>query len=505
MAVNREKTTPAADTGATPAFDNSYARLPERFYARVAPTPVAEPRLLRLNESLARQLGTDPALLTAREGVDMLAGNRVPDTAAPLAMAYAGHQFGRFVPQLGDGRAVLLGELVDSAGVRRDVQLKGAGMTPFSRQGDGRAALGPVVREYLASEAMAGLGIPTQRALAMVTTGETVQRERPEPGAVLTRVATSHVRVGTFEYFHRRGDAEAVRTLADYVIARHYPDRAESAQPYRALLDEVVARTADLIADWLLVGFIHGVMNTDNVSIVGETIDYGPFGFIDTFHPYTVFSAIDRGGRYAYNQQARIGHWNLQRFAETLLPLLADDEDRAATSAEEALEAFEPRFETRYNAGLRAKLGLVESRTGDDELGYELLEAMAEQRADYTLTFRRLADLRGEDSGADDRVRELFDDPSAFDAWVTKWRRRLASEARDDAERAAAMRAVNPAYVLRNHLAQRAIDHVAGGGQGILNELLTVLASPYEDHPGYEAYARPPTPEEVVPRVGCGT
>src|SRR5690242_3790633 len=326
---------PSSDV-AVGAFDNSYGRLPERFYARLPPTPVASPRLVKLNVPLARQLGLDPEALSSAEGVEILAGNRIAEGSDPIALAYAGHQFGNFVPQLGDGRAVLLGEVIDREGRRRDIQLKGSGPTPFSRRGDGRAALGPVLREYIISEAMAALGIPTTRSLAAVTTGEQIARETMLPGAVLTRVASSHVRVGTFQFFAARGDAEALRLLADHVIERHYADIAGDDR-YRQLFDRVIGRQADLVARWMLVGFIHGVMNTDNCSIAGETIDYGPCAFMDTYDPRTVFSSIDHGGRYAYANQPRIAHWNLARLGETLLPLLADDTDRALAIANEVL------------------------------------------------------------------------------------------------------------------------------------------------------------------------
>ena len=333
------------------AFDNSYARLPERFYARLPPTPVKAPRLIKVNETLARDLGLDPARLASPEGVAVLAGSVVPEGAEPIALAYAGHQFGHFVPQLGDGRAILLGEVIDRADVRRDIQLKGSGQTPFSRRGDGRAALGPVLREYIISEAMAAFGIPTTRSLAAVTTGEGVWRETPLPGAVLTRVAASHIRIGTFQYFAAREDTEALRILADYAIARHYPDAANAPNKYRAFLDGVIARQADLIARWLLVGFIHGVMNTDNMSISGETIDYGPCAFMDFYDPRQVYSSIDEGGRYAYGNQPGIAQWNLARLAETLLPLLADNEEAALKEAQGALDTFAPRFEESYVAG----------------------------------------------------------------------------------------------------------------------------------------------------------
>ena len=321
-------------------FENSYARLPERFYARLAPTQVRAPRLVKLNEGLARELGFDPAYLASPEGVEILAGNRVPGGAEPIAMAYAGHQFGGFSPQLGDGRAILLGEVIDRAGHRRDVQLKGSGPTPFSRRGDGRAALGPVLREYIIGEAMYALGIPTTRALAAVTTGEPVMREKALPGAVLTRVAASHIRVGTFQYFAVRKDTEGLKALTDYVIQRHYPGLAESENPAAALLERVIDKQAELIARWMLIGFIHGVMNTDNMAISGETIDYGPCAFMDTFDPATVYSSIDEHGRYAYGNQPVIGQWNLTRLAEALLPLMAEDHEKAVEIAQEAINAY---------------------------------------------------------------------------------------------------------------------------------------------------------------------
>ncbi|MBD0272833.1 MAG: YdiU family protein, partial [Acetobacteraceae bacterium] len=357
-------------------FDNTYARLPERFFARLGPTPVAAPRLVRVNAGLAERLGLDPERLAGPEGVEILAGNRVPEGAEPVALAYAGHQFGHFVPQLGDGRAILLGEVVGRDGLRRDVQLKGSGPTPFSRRGDGRAALGPVLREYVVSEAMAALGIPTTRSLAAVATGEPVFRETALPGAVLARVASSHIRVGTFQYFAARGDEEAVRLLADYALSRHYPEAA-AGNRHRALLDAVVARQAELVARWLLVGFVHGVMNTDNTSIAGETIDYGPCAFLDAYDPAMVFSSIDRVGRYAYGQQPRVAQWNLARLAECLLPLLGEDQDRASASAEEALAAFAPRFEAAYFGGVQRKIGLSTQREGDAELAQDLLVRMA--------------------------------------------------------------------------------------------------------------------------------
>jgi uncharacterized protein YdiU (UPF0061 family) len=486
-------------------FDNTYARLPDRFYARVEPEAVTAPRLIRLNRDLAQQLCLDPDRLSSLEGAELLSGNRVPDAAEPIAMAYAGHQFGNFVPQLGDGRAILLGEVIDRNGIRRDIQLKGSGPTPFSRRGDGRAALGPVLREYLVSEAMAALGLPTTRALAAVLTGETVIRETQLPGAVLTRVASSHVRIGTFQFFAARQDVEGLRLLADYVISRHYPQAAGSNQPYRALLDHVIAAQADLIARWLHIGFIHGVMNTDNMSVAGETIDYGPCAFMDAYDPATVFSSIDRQGRYAYGNQPRIGLWNLTRLAETLLPLLSQDDEKAAAEANEALEAFPGRFEAAYHAGLRRKLGLLTEHDEDPALAGDLLKAMAENQADFTLTFRRLSDAAAGPEG-DEAVRNLFINPLAYDAWAARWRERLSLETGDGAGRQAAMRAANPAFIARNHRVE-AVIHAAVERNDFapFEELLMVLSNPYEDQPALAHYSEPPEPHQRVHRTFCGT
>ena len=486
-------------------FNHSYAALPDRFFFRVAPTPVSTPKLVRLNTALALQLGLDPDWLGSPEGVEVLAGKRVPPEAQPIAMAYAGHQFGQFVPQLGDGRAILLGEVIDRDGVRRDIQLKGAGPTPFSRRGDGRAALGPVLREYILSEAMAALGIPTTRSLAAVSTGETVVREDLLPGAVLARVASSHIRVGTFEFFAARGDTDGVRLLADHVIARHYPDAVATGQPYRVLLDKVIARQADLIARWLLIGFIHGVMNTDNMSIAGETIDYGPCAFMDAYDAATVFSSIDSQGRYAYGNQPRIAHWNLVRFAETLLPILSEDQDRAVAEAKEALEAFAPRFGDALLAGMRKKLGLFTDQNGDDNLIQNLLNVMAAQDADFTLTFRRLAEAAAGPQG-DTAVKSLFTDPVGLDAWMARWRQRLAQEPQNGDTRRAAMRAVNPVYIPRNHRVEAAIKAAVEREDFVpFEELLTVLSKPFEERATSVRYAEAPRPHEKVHKTFCGT
>ena len=486
-------------------FDNSYTRLPEHFYARLAPTRVAAPNLVRINAALAASLGLDPAMLASPAGLAMLSGNLVPDGAASVALAYAGHQFGHFTPQLGDGRAILLGEVVGQDGARRDIQLKGAGRTPFSRGGDGRAALGPVLREYLVSEAMAALGVPTTRALAAVTTGEAVRRETMLPGAVLTRVAASHLRVGTFQYFAARGDVAAVRALADYAIARHDPDAASDESPYRAFLAGVVARQAALVARWLLVGFIHGVMNTDNMTISGETIDYGPCAFMDAYDPATVFSSIDRNARYAYGNQPRIAYWNLARLAETLLPLLADNENAAVEIAQEVLTGFGPAFEAVYFGGLRRKLGLATAREEDPVLAQDLLKTMAENQADFTLTFRHLsAAALGPDGDA--AVRDLFTDRTAYDAWAVRWRARLAMEEIRPEARSTAMRAANPAFIPRNHLVETALAAaVEHSDFAPFEKFLGILARPFDDQPENESYTQPPPLSDATYRTFCGT
>ena len=489
-------------------FENTYAHLPESFYARLDPTPVAAPRLIKVNVELARQLGLDPDALASAEGVEILAGNRVAEGSEPLAIAYAGHQFGHFVPQLGDGRAILLGEVIARDGVRYDIQLKGSGRTPFSRGGDGRAALGPVLREYIVSEAMAALGVPTTRTLAAVTTGEPVVRETFLPGAIVTRVAASHLRVGTFEYFAAGRDNEGIRTLANYAILRHYPQAAHARQPNRAFLDGVITRQAQLVAQWMLLGFIHGVMNTDNTSISGETIDYGPCAFMEAFDPATVFSSIDRHGRYAYGNQPRIALWNLTRLAESLLPILVEEtgsEAAAMESANEALVAFPPQYDAAQFAGFRRKLGLSVERDGDLALVQDLLQRMGLHGADFTLTFRRLCNA-AETANADDQVRSLFTDPSAYDAWAEQWRYRLKEESVSAQDRAAAMRKANPVFIPRNHLVEAALS-AATERQDFqpFEELLDVVTHPYEDRPEFERYTQPARPEERVLQTFCGT
>jgi uncharacterized protein YdiU (UPF0061 family) len=485
-------------------FDNSYARLPERFYARVAPTSAEAPKLIRINRALAEELGLDGAWLESPEGVAFLSGKSVGEGSDPIAMAYAGHQFGNFVPQLGDGRAILLGEVVDQAGRRRDLHLKGSGRTPFSRGGDGNAALGPVLREYVVSEAMHALGIPTTRALAAATTGRMVYREDLLPGAVIVRVASSHIRVGTFQYFAARGDTEALRILADHVIARHYPGAATAERPYRALLDAVIEAQADLVAAWLGVGFIHGVMNTDNMSVAGETIDYGPCAFMDEYDPGTVFSSIDRMGRYAYGNQPQIALWNLTRLAETLLPLLDAEENQAIAAAEEALSAYPARFQNAYLRVFRSKLGLFTEHDGDAELITSLLNAMTENKVDFTNFFRRLTDAQ--QPGESEPVRGLFIDPTRFDTWAAGWQARLAQEPQDADTRRQEMLKANPAFIPRNHRVEAMIRAAVDRADfGPFEELLALLSRPFEDQPELHHYADPPAEEERVRATFCGT
>jgi uncharacterized protein YdiU (UPF0061 family) len=467
-----------------------YSTLPEHFFARLDPTPVAAPRLIRFTHALAAEIGLITDGLDDAALAEIFAGNRLPPGAQPIAMAYAGHQFGHFVPQLGDGRALLLGEVRDAYGVVRDIQLKGSGRTPYSRGGDGRAALGPVLREYLVSEAMHALGIPATRALAAVITGETVYREAALPGAILTRVAASHVRVGSFQFFAARGDAAATQRLAEYVIARHYPAAAAAAQPILALLEAVVERQAALIARWMQVGFIHGVMNTDNMAISGETIDFGPCAFMDAFDPAMVFSSIDNQGRYAFANQPAAAQWNLARFAETLLPLLGDDTDLGVARATEVLSSFPARFTAHWRRGMRAKLGLEREEDADAELIQGLLDAMHALGADFTQTFRGLCD------GVV---------PPGAEDWERQWRARLAREQRSAQARALAMRAANPAYIPRNHRIARVIAAAERDDFAPFAELFEVLARPFEERARYVAYADPPQPEERVLRTFCGT
>lgn len=494
-------------------FDNTYARLPDRFFARQSPARVPEPTLIRLNVALAATLSMDIDWLRSADGVAMLAGNAVPEGAEPIAQAYAGHQFGGFVSQLGDGRAILLGEVVDRDGARRDLQLKGSGRTRFSRGGDGKAALGPVLREYVVSEAMAALGVPTQRALAAVTSGERIARaDGVRPGAVFTRVAASHIRVGTFEYFRARDDTDALRQLADHAIARHHPDAAHAPHPYAALLQSVMTAQADLIAQWMSLGFIHGVMNTDNTAISGETIDYGPCAFMDAFHPRCVYSSIDSHGRYAWGSQPDIGIWNVTRFAETLLPLLSDDQSEAIRIAQAALAGYPERFRSQYVARFRAKLGLPPEAPA--ERVEECLELLASQEVDFTLFFCHLTRVGGggegrregrEAGGHDGRedaqaLAALFPSRRPFEEWFATWQQEARS-----ATHLSGMRAANPVLIPRNHRVEQAIQSAYGGDCAPFHRLVDALAAPYANRTEYADLELPPRPDEIVHQTFCGT
>ena len=469
-------------------FDNSYAALPEAFHATVRPDEVPAPALLAWNQGLALELGLGSLNYDEAQLASAFGGSVALEGSQPISMAYAGHQFGHFVPQLGDGRAALLGEVVTDAGNRFDIQLKGSGRTPFSRGGDGKSWLGPVLREYILSEAMHHLGVPTTRALAAVATGEMVYRESPLPGAVLTRVAASHLRVGTFEYFAARDDVESLRTLADYAIERHYPDVKDEKSPYAGLLRRVVERQAELIAHWMSIGFIHGVMNTDNTTISGETIDYGPAAYMDEFRFDKVFSSIDQYGRYAYANQPTIAQWNLARLAETLLSLGADKAELEAVLAE-----FPDQYESHYLALMGPKLGLYDVQEADAGLIAEWLKYLNDNGLDYTLSFRELA------SRAD------AEDETRYGSFETKWRRRVGSQGRTPAEISAFMNSVNPLFIPRNHRVEQAISEAVGGYLTVFHDMNTALAQPYTEQPGLSDYAQAPEPQERVTRTFCGT
>lgn len=478
-------------------FDNSYARLPEFFYTKQGPTPVSSPKLAVLNEPLAASLGLNVQALQSDDGAAAFAGNRVPEGALPLAQAYAGHQFGHFT-RLGDGRALLLGEQITPDGKRFDIQLKGSGRTPYSRGGDGRAALGPMLREYIISEAMHALGIATTRSLAVVTTGETILRETELPGAVLTRVAASHLRVGTFQYSAKWGTTEELRSLADYALQRHFPEAGASENRYLNLLREVIKRQAVLIAKWQLVGFIHGVMNTDNMAISGETIDYGPCAFMDAYDPATVFSSIDLHGRYAYGNQPHIAAWNLARFAETLLPLLHDDEAQAIKLAEDAISYFAEQYHRNWLSGMRAKLGILNEEPEDDALIEDLLEMMQKYRADYTNTFRILT------FDKPDRT-DLFASEE-FTRWHELWQARLGRQQKPKESSHRLMRSSNPAVIPRNHRVEEALDAAVNQGDySLMERLLKALSATYEHSPEQEDCYTLPSPSTHPYRTFCGT
>ena len=473
-------------------FSNHYAQLPERMFARVEPVHVPAPKLLAWNESLASELGLADITPDKDALAELFSGNCLPQGATPIAAAYAGHQFGHFVPQLGDGRAVLLGDVTDAAGRCFDVQLKGSGRTPFSRGGDGKSSLGPVIREYVLSEAMHALGVPTTRALAAIESGEQVQRESALPGGVLTRVASSHIRIGSFEYFAVRGDVEAVRALADFAISRHAPELADQPRPYVALFAEVVQRQAALVAHWMSVGFIHGVMNTDNMTVSGETLDYGPCAFLDEYNAGKVFSSIDHHGRYAYDKQAPIAHWNLTRLAECLL--LLDDEQAVFI---EHLERFKPLFDQHYHDRMADKLGLLPSdavpMAEDAQLVQQWLDYLQQHALDFTQSFRELV-----------VVADSLDAPR-FGDFERQWRQRIARQPGGVAAAAAAMQAINPVYIPRNHQIERAIRDALQGNYDVFNELRVVLANPFDAQPEFAHYAQAPDAADRVTQTFCGT
>ena len=484
-----------------PDFDNSYVHLPERFYTRLAPVPVSAPELILANRKLAEQLGIDPDWLESEQGIQTIAGNHVPEGADPIATVYAGHQFGSFNPRLGDGRAILLGEVLGTDGERYDLQLKGSGITPYSRNGDGRAPLGPILREYLLSEAMAVLGVPTSRTLAAVTTGDGVYREQRLPGGVLVRVARSHIRIGTVQYFASTQDHEGLSQLIDHVIARHYPEAADSDNPVLTLYQLISVRIAELIAHWQSIGFIHGVMNTDNMLLSGETIDYGPCAFMDGYDSAAVFSSIDHGSRYAYRNQPPIAQWNLACLGQCLLPLIDDDEETATEAAQDVLNAFPERYMNAWFGRLRDKFGLSEAREEDETFMQDFLELLEAGRHDYTLAFRHLADRAAES----DDAAVPFELPETFSAWLERWQSRCEEESVAAEQRKAAMLKTNPAFIPRNHLVEEAINRAYAGDLSNFHELYERLQTPFVYDEADARLAQPPMPHEIVQQTFCGT
>ncbi len=484
-------------------FDNSFARSLDGFFSYCDAETSTAPKLLQFNHALAEELGLDPVALDSEFGLAIFSGNEKAEGSETLAQAYAGHQFGGYSPQLGDGRALLLGEVIDTQQRRRDIQLKGSGRTPFSRGGDGKAAIGPVLREYLIGEAMHALGVPTTRALAAVATGADVYRETVLPGAILTRVASSHIRVGTFQYGAARGDVEKILKLADYTIERHYPDTAEADNPYLAFFAAVADAQAALVARWMNIGFIHGVMNTDNTTISGETIDYGPCAFMDNYARGTVFSSIDRGGRYAYANQPEILIWNLARLAETLIPLVDSKKERAVELLTETIECIQPLYESYWLTGMRSKIGLTTEESGDQQLINDLLKKMEEGHVDFTLFFRHFSQaLRGDS----EEVRQLFDKPADFDAWEHRWWMRYEQEGISAERTAQSMDEINPIYIPRNHKVEEALA-AATDQEDIapFKKLLEVLTHPFDEVEGNEAYAEPAPKTNIPYRTFCGT
>jgi uncharacterized protein YdiU (UPF0061 family) len=484
-------------------FDNSFVRALPGLYTPWHAVVAPDARLVALNEDLAAELGVDADALRSPDGVAVLVGSAVPDGAEPVAQAYSGHQFGGYSPRLGDGRALLVGEVIDPSGTRRDLHLKGSGRTPYARGGDGKAALGPMLRELVIGEAMHALGVPTTRALAVVATGETIAREQPLPGAVLARIASSHLRVGSFQFAAARDDHDLLRRLTTYAIERHYPHAASTDDPALSLLHAVIEAQASLVSQWMLVGFVHGVMNTDNVTISGETIDYGPCAFMDAYDPATVFSSIDHQGRYAYGNQPQITQWNLARLAEALLPLIDGDPDRAVAAANDALAQFAGHFQDAWETGRRAKLGLTEAHDHDAALSQDLLTLLHDQQIDYTGAHRALSSALRDD---DDPIRALFgDDTAPFDAWIVRWHERLALEGRDRALVARELDRVNPVYIPRNHMVEAALAAASGGDLQPVGQLIEALGRPYEQRPGFEAYEAAAPASFGDYRTFCGT
>ncbi|OCT13424.1 hypothetical protein A8709_17600 [Paenibacillus pectinilyticus] len=478
-------------------FDNSYARLPELFFTEQNPAPSSAPELIVMNAAVAEMLGLHVEALKSEEGVASLAGNHIPEGALPLAQAYAGHQFGHF-NKLGDGRAILLGEQITPLGERYDIQLKGSGRTPYSRRGDGRAALGPMLREYIISEAMFALGIPTTRSLAVVSTGDVIYRETEQPGAILTRIAASHLRVGTFQFAAAGGTVEEVRALADYTIERHYPEVGDEENRYLSLYYAIIKRQARLIAQWQLVGFIHGVMNTDNMSISGESIDYGPCAFMDAYDPATVFSSIDSQGRYAYGKQPHIGAWNLARLAETLLPLLHEDQEQAIKLAEEGLARYFSLYQQSWLTGMRAKLGIMNEEDQDESLIEELLTLMQQHKADFTNTFRTLSYGKPEDT--------VLHGTTRFAEWVAQWQARLERQQESKETLLALMQSSNPAYIPRNHRVEEALAAaVEHGDYSVMARLLDVLSNPFTPSTEHAEFATLPDVADACYQTFCGT
>ncbi|MBO6557312.1 MAG: YdiU family protein [Pseudomonadales bacterium] len=487
-------------------FDNTYVKLPERFYSKQLPSPVAEPGVIRINDQLADFLGIDSGWLRSEEGLSTVAGNHLPEGADPIATVYAGHQFGSWNPQLGDGRAILLGEVIGKDDQRYDLQLKGAGQTPYSRMGDGRAPLGPVLREYLVSEAMHAFGVRTSRALAAVTTGEPVYREESLPGAVIARVASSHIRIGTVQFFASRQDNEALGLLVDHTLQRHYPGRHNAdmtdSEKALALLDEVMRAQAELVASWQMVGFVHGVMNTDNMLLSGETIDYGPCAFMDTYNPEAVFSSIDHGGRYAYRNQPGIAHWNVACLAQALVPVISDDEEVAVEAAKDALEQFPPYFLEANIAGLRKKFGLITENEDDESLAKAFLDLLEAHQLDFTLSFRRLSELAGEEPELN--ISKLGGFPSAFDDWMNRWQARCQEE--QHPERQVQMLGTNPVMIPRNHLIEEAIQQASENESfESFHLLVDQLETPFSQEGKTDKLLKRPRPEEVVRQTFCGT